>query len=193
MQPLPPHGEGGVEVNANRYARRHQHVIDLALSGKKRGEIADELGLSRDSVGRVLSKARQRSLLPPARRPIPTGVTIGPRVRREDETIRLAREGIPPREIAVHLGCAVATVYHYLNKARHEGTFSGRFKPGGFSAEKAWTSYLSRDLAERLRPVAAGRGMTLDDLTRSILTKVAEDNLVDAVLDDADDRRAAHG
>jgi len=176
------------------YARRHQNIIALALTGLKRGQIADELGLSRDSVGAILAKARQRDLLPPAKRATPPSSDRQNRLNREAETLRLAREGVPPRKIAVLLGCQPSTVHHYLWKARREGVFEGRFKTGSDDSPGTWSAQMPRELAESLRPIAESRGMTLGHLARTILVRVAEDNLVDAVLDDQDDDGgAAHG
>jgi DNA-binding CsgD family transcriptional regulator len=189
---VPDQQEGGREVTPARYARKYQHVIALALTGKKRSQIADELGLTCDSVGAILLKARRRNLLPPAKRATPPSARDHNPIKREAESLRLACEGVPPREIAVRLGCQPSTVYHYLWKARREGNFEGRFKTGTEGNRGTWSAQIPRELAETLRPMAEVRGMTLGDLARSVLSRVAEDNLVDAVLDDHDEEEAAH-
>lgn len=176
------------------YTRRREHVVALALSGLKRSEIADQLGLSPIAVGRTLGTARKRGLLPPPKRARVVTETTRPRLKRETEIIRLAREGMAPRDIATELACQPSTVHHYLWKARREGTFEGAFPRGPGREPGSSTAFLPRSLVIALQPAAAERGVTLCKLAQAILTRVADDGLVNAVLDDEpEERRAAHG
>jgi DNA-binding CsgD family transcriptional regulator len=174
-------------VTGVSYSRRRDHVVALALSGLKRGQIAEELGLSIQAVGRSLSSARKRGLLPTRRKAErPPTKERTPR-NRMAEIVRLASEGTPPREIAERRNCAPATVHHYLWKARREEQFTGWFKTGAPREVGSSSTVIPRSLADALRPAAAQRGLTVPEFARIVLARVVEDNLVEAVLDDQDE------
>ena len=111
---------------------------------------------------------------------------------RRAEIVALAQQGIAPREIALQLGCQPSTVHHYLWLARREDGFNGRFKTGSPREVGSSSTVIPRRLADVLRPAAAARGLTVNALAQSILARVAEDGLIDAVLDDGAEE-AVHG
>jgi DNA-binding CsgD family transcriptional regulator len=179
-------------TSPSRYARRHEHIITLALAGRKRSQIAEELGMSRQAVSRALGGARKKNLLPPLERAATRVGQAQTRVSRKEEIVELASNGMPPKDIAVRLGCKPSTVHHYLWKARREEGFKGSFKRGATHELGSSTAFLPRPLADALRPEAEQRGLSVPELARAMLLRIVEDDLVSAVLDDGAEE-AAHG
>lgn len=105
--------------------------------------------------------------------------------KRRAEIVAMADRGVTPREIAVRLRLQPQTIHHYLWLARRECETTARFKAGSPAEVGSSRAIISRELAERLRPAAHARGLTVPALAKSILARVADDGLIDAVLDDA--------
>lgn len=107
--------------------------------------------------------------------------------------IEAARTGTRPGEIARRHGIHVSTVYSTLKNARRRGLPIPRFQgtppigtaPVGIGQEVRFL--ICPDVAARLTAEAARRLTTPRQLVRDIFTAVVEDNLFDAVLDEAPD------
>jgi len=92
----------------------------------------------------------------------------------------LARKHRRPAEIYEELErkVPIGRIYRVLEEARRNGLTIPNFR------EDMAEGLLSRQVRDALMPHAAVRHITVTLLVRRILAKVAEDNLVDAVLDD---------
>lgn len=104
-----------------------------------------------------------------------------------DRIIALARQGTPPREIAPTLGLPIYRVYKTIADARRRGIELPRFGGGRPKGEGEEIRFLlPRDVASRLGLEATRRGISRRLLILSILFAVADDDLFNAVLEDAD-------
>ncbi len=83
-----------------------------------------------------------------------------------DDILRMDAEGVSTAEIAARLGRSPAHVRQQRSRAR-------RF----------WVE-LPRDLRPQLAPHAAARGVSVQTLIRELIQAVADDAMVDAILDD---------
>lgn len=92
----------------------------------------------------------------------------------------LRAEGLPSREIARRIGVEVKTV------TALEGSMARRDRPSQRTPElPSWnTVAIDDDTLRALRPHAARRGVSVTTLARQLLATLADDGLVDALLDD---------
>ncbi|GAB4368156.1 MAG: hypothetical protein Kow00114_27250 [Kiloniellaceae bacterium] len=88
----------------------------------------------------------------------------------------LRREGLGPTAIARRIGISVSAATSLLDYAKKK-------KGGAVLRDVA----VDAEILEALRPDAAARGLSCNDLVRRILARIAEDRLVAAVLDDAEE------
>lgn len=51
------------QLQAEAADRRHRQIVEAWLAGKTQYEIADETGVSRSRIQRILRRARQRGIL----------------------------------------------------------------------------------------------------------------------------------
>lgn len=100
------------------------------------------------------------------------------------KSIELALSGMPPREIVNIVNVAVDTVYQYLREARHEGIEFPPFKSPGRPVNGPLSRPLHPVIAA-LKPHAELRRISVTTLAHRLLTTIARDDLVDAVLDDS--------
>ena len=101
----------------------------------------------------------------------------------------LALEGHPPGVIAQRMGIKLTNVHSLLDYAKRKAEGSARApRPAEANAR---TVVVSKDVLEALRPHAARRGISVNELARRILAVVADDGIVDGVLDDQDAPRPA--
>ena len=98
--------------------------------------------------------------------------------------VALAETGLAPLQIAARLGVQSQTVHHYLWLARRLGETDVKFKRGRAPEIGESRPVISPSLVKQLRPAADARRMTVAQLSKAILARVAEDGLIDAVLDD---------
>jgi transposase len=99
--------------------------------------------------------------------------------------LMLARKGLPPREIARRFGITANSVSCRLHYWRKQGVALPAPKVGRpKGTARAHLTRTTRQLHEDLQPYAARRCLTVKELCRRILNAVAEDDLVDAILDD---------
>lgn len=120
------------------------------------------------------------------------GMKLNP--AQQERVVALARKGLPPRSIVVAMDGAarIGDVYALLTAARKLDTTIPRFGAGdnGRSGKAdpqhdAQTAVLvPTSLLTRLRPHAARRDIGVDHLVRALLTTIADENLVNATLDD---------
>jgi len=101
----------------------------------------------------------------------------------EQEIIRLAKQGLPPRVIAVRVQRSPATVSHYLSQARKRGEVIPKCVGG--TPHGAVIS-LPPETVSGLRLHARVRGLTPAQLAIEIVNACARHRIVDAVLDDAE-------
>ena len=87
-------------------------------------------------------------------------------------------QGVPTREIARRLGVAVKTVSALEQSAAR----TRRIRP---AEEMGRTVVVPVDVLDALAPHAARRGLSVNALVRRIVETVADEGIVDAVLDDA--------
>jgi len=127
------------------------------------------------------------------------------RHERNEAIIAMALDGVPPGVIEGRLGISRNVIYATLRAARQAGrdipifTTSGQL-PGPYVHEErpkrgarpathrgsGLHVVIPHDALFRLRSPAIARGMTSKELARDIITRVVDDDLVDAVLDDGD-------
>ncbi|MGD9862564.1 MAG: hypothetical protein AB7S99_05060 [Pseudodonghicola sp.] len=97
--------------------------------------------------------------------------------------VALAKDGMPPRKIAVELGIAPRSAHDYLKTARRNGETIPRFDGGGRPVGEYRTLHIKREALEKLATIANERGVQTIQLAADLLNTIAEDDLVDAVLD----------
>lgn len=112
---------------------------------------------------------------------------IPPRTR--DQIIALAKKNLPPRAIAQAISPSVGTyqIYDCLREARRADPTIPRF--GGVSAREgadpnARSIAVPHEVLRELKPHAGRRNLSPGDLVKALLTAIANDDLVDAILDD---------
>jgi len=103
-----------------------------------------------------------------------------------ETVVRLARLGMPPREIAARNGWSTNTVGCHLKQARQAGIDIPRFAPGSGGARRVTVS-MPAALRVRLQEPAARRGILTDELAERLLAACLDGDLIDAVLDDAEE------
>lgn len=99
---------------------------------------------------------------------------------RSEAVAALRSEGLTSRQIAERIGIAVKTV------TALEGSMARRDRTEPREAHiPGWNTIAIDDDTQRaLRPHAARRGLTVAQLARDLLVVLANDALVDALLDD---------
>jgi hypothetical protein len=98
----------------------------------------------------------------------------------------LRARGLKPQEIAGRLGVSASAVYQLLiyDKAKKRSPAgSQRWRETGRTS-----LWLGKRLTHALTPAAQARGLSVAQLARRLLQAAAEENLVDAVLDDGPTR-----
>lgn len=101
---------------------------------------------------------------------------------RTDAVIALRAQGLSSREISEQIGISTATI----TALEHSAGRSERRKRRP-AEEHGRTVLFPTDVLNALAPHAARRGMHINALARLIVETVVDDEMVDAVLDDADD------
>ena len=100
---------------------------------------------------------------------------------RTAAVLALRQKGMTTREIAGRIGIEVKTV------AALECSASRTHRHDGRNVATGVIGTIPLNVRQLLRPHAARRALTVDQLIREIVANVAHGNLVDAVLDDAED------
>jgi hypothetical protein len=103
----------------------------------------------------------------------------------KSDIVALALGGVAVKEIAARLQTTPKTVYNYVWAARRDGAAIPGGRPG--PAVGSVRFYLAGPNGPALRDHAARRGVEPSTLAVMILSRVIEDNLIAAVLDDAED------
>jgi len=107
---------------------------------------------------------------------------------RTSAVLALRGQGLSTREIARRIGIAEKTVSALEGSASR--TDRGAGQGLGRSTLKQHTVCIDNDVLQTLRPHAERRDVSVNQLVRDLLRILADDSLVDALLDD-DDARAA--
>lgn len=98
-------------------------------------------------------------------------------------TIALKKQGLPLSEIAQRVGISTKNardlLYQYsdragVHKARRQRTWEHMVR----------NVCIERDILDVLKPQADKRGIHVNELVRRLITAIADDGLVDSVLDD---------
>ena len=89
----------------------------------------------------------------------------------------LQAEGLKQREIAARIGVKPSSVGNLTRTGRREA---------GEPDMAHYTAALNKTNRDRLRRAARARGTTMRSLVNELLTVVAEDGLIDAILDDGE-------
>jgi transcriptional regulator with XRE-family HTH domain len=89
--------------------------------------------------------------------------------------LALQAKGIHYKEIARQIGIKDSTVAALLSGAK-------RKRP---SVDHQRTVCIDSDVLDALRPAAARRGISVNNLCRQLIGCIADDDLADAILDDA--------
>jgi hypothetical protein len=97
--------------------------------------------------------------------------------------IKMAQRRNEPAIIAAAVNCKVQKVYDVLKKARALGMDIPKFTRGPKQAPTTLVQ-VPRITAQRLTPEAELRGMSVENLIAALVTTVASDNLVGAVIGD---------
>lgn len=98
------------------------------------------------------------------------------------QIIKMAQAGTTPANIAAAMNCKVQRVYDVLKAARGQGMDIPKFARGP-SLPPTTLVQVSRITAQRLKPDAERRNMTVEQLICAMTTAIAADGLVGAVLD----------
>ena len=103
---------------------------------------------------------------------------------RTDAVLALRAEGHSQHEIAKRIGIPTSTVSALECSARRRGGVSTGVRNHG---EVCRTVHIPIGVLQQIAPDAARRGLSRETLAALIVEKVAEDRLVDAVLDDSEE------
>lgn len=98
--------------------------------------------------------------------------------------VELSLAGLRPSEIAEELDCAVATVHAAKNEARAQGMALPKVKLGPAVANPGLLVCFPTHVADALVHPAGRRGMSVENLVKTMISRVLSDGLIDAVLDD---------
>lgn len=98
---------------------------------------------------------------------------------RTDAVIGLRRQGLTTRAIAEKIGIRESTVSALEHSAR-------KGRPGRPSEEHGRTVLFPIDVLNSLSPHAARRNIHVNSLVRRLIECIVDDNIVDAVMGDAD-------
>lgn len=107
----------------------------------------------------------------------------------ETKIVAYAKLGYPPRLICHQVpGLSLRDVQRIVTKARAAGIVIDRFRqrPGGRGGGSISVTLGTKTMVD-LAPFARRRGRTVNELVRAIVNAILADNLIDAVLDDADE------
>lgn len=100
----------------------------------------------------------------------------------KEAIINLGVTGMLPSEIAIRLGRPVTTVYAYLAEGRNEGHPIPRHKGHGNRGRAFILPPM--DVVRALQPHAERRGVSVRELGLQLLETIADEGLVDAILDE---------
>lgn len=162
-------------MTGHSISERGQAAIDCAQRGMPVREIAKVTGLTRATVSRYLYDARRLGTSVPITTGRPTG-------DKAAEAVDLAKAGVRPARIAAELGLSLQQVYGHISYARRRGEDIPRFSTAGTRQRRGVS--LAQEERDLLAPHAALRHIDVVELAERILSRVIEDNIVDAVLDD---------
>lgn len=99
-------------------------------------------------------------------------------------TISMAKSKVAPADIALALGLAPQTVHHYLSRARAEGDNIPSFQHLNGRGALGKVAFMSAATAKALQPEANARRTTTERLAARLLSTIAAEGMVDAILDD---------
>ena len=103
--------------------------------------------------------------------------------------VKMLKSGEHCRPIAATVGVSVGYVYMVRSRARAEGeTFPVLARATGQSSERG--VHLSRRFQTELTSAARRRGLQAHQLATRILALAIDEQLIDGILDDADEMRA---
>jgi hypothetical protein len=95
---------------------------------------------------------------------------------RTDAVLALQGDGLCDREIARRIGIEISTVAALAHSAGRR-----RRRP---SEEYGRTVVFPTDVLDALKPHAAGRGISANELARRIVCTAVDEEMIDAILDD---------
>lgn len=106
------------------------------------------------------------------------------------EIARLAKEGVRPGHIATTLGVSRQRVYMRIGWLRRVGEDIPKFPRGRPPCAAKTGAHLRcrlpDDVTERIASCAEARGQSIGQFATRLLTVIARDGLVDAILDDGE-------
>lgn len=105
-----------------------------------------------------------------------------------DRVVQMALGGTPPREIARKTGLSVNTIYSDLSWARKNGVDLPHFTTGAERRSGTRVVNVPDHILAALSHAALARGVSTPKLVERLLTAIARDDLVEAVLDDGETR-----
>ena len=112
-----------VEERQKETLRKKETLIEMYSKGATADEIAQELGLTRNTVYGYIQKLRKQGLIPPAERK-KKAENLDGKERKKDQYIRLYMEGKTAKEMAEIMGVAIGTVYSNISALRKEGVIT---------------------------------------------------------------------
>ena len=95
--------------------------------------------------------------------------------------VALRAQGLTPSQIACEIGISANTVHCLLREARLRS--GGMWRSASCRTERV---KIPKNDLDALVPQAEKRGIAVTDLVRRLIWTIAENGLVDSVLDDAD-------
>jgi hypothetical protein len=113
------------------------------------------------------------------------------REERDAAIVELGVRGVAPHMIERAIDASRGTIYRVLRDARAGGVAVPFFRTSGAPIGRprvpARTVVVPRELLDELERPARRRGLSAVGLAREIIRAVVEDDMIDAVLDDAGD------
>lgn len=102
----------------------------------------------------------------------------------KEKVIALALAGKPPAQIEREIGVSRYDIYPVIQYARSCGAAIPVFPKRHAGEAAAGRVIVPLELTNRFLPAAAARRVTVGALIRELLYTIADDKLIDAILDD---------
>lgn len=165
-------------MDVSHLKTKREKIIALAKHGYPPSKIAPLVGTTSARASQVLAVERKTD---PG---IPRFATSTPRPNSNRQMIiRLGLQGLRPGEISAMLGIRRNIVYSRLREARADGYPIPSWN-SAYKAKSSSTIYLDRYMHGEFQAHADKRGITVPKLVKAMLRAIAEDQLVDGIMDD---------
>lgn len=109
------------------------------------------------------------------------------KTERDVKIIAAARSGCRRIDIAAQFGLSVGTIYNVLAQARRDGIVMPRSPDGHARRCGSRRVSVANSTTQKFDHAAAARNITSGQLCGRLLDVIAQDDLIDAILDDKGD------